>query len=810
MIGPSHWIGRGLRLAWLLTPLVAAISLNGCGGEDLGVCNGPFCVSPPERPEPASIQAGKPQGYQGAPSRELPESVDVLVLDDNNRPVSGVTVNFSVGSGGGTLPSESAQSDNEGRARVSWILGQELGRQTLVATATNEDGAPLNNSPLELSALAVQPQPATLTLRTAPGETAQNGVPLEQQPVIEVLDADGVPVPQVEVVASVSSGGASLTGSTSASSDVSGLATFTDLALVGAQGPQTIRFAVATPPLEVSSGPVQLLAGTPASMVGVEPTSFEATVNSPVSPGPSVVVRDAAGNVVPGVEVTFTPNRNAQVSPETATTNEQGIAQVSWTMGSTANVTYTLTARLESSLIPTVRFTAVARPGAAGRLRVEVQPSTPTQSGAPFAQQPVIQVVDQQGNPTPQAGVTVTATISSGPTGSLQNATATTDAGGRAAFSGLALTGAVGNYTLSFSAPGLTGVTSAPFAITAGGAARLAFLTQPSAMARSRFPLLIQPVLQIQDASGNPIRQAGTVVTASVTAPSTTLAGETATTDENGRAAFSGLTITGIPGPKDLTFSGPGLQSASARVTLPSVATVTATPSHPVSAVVGTTVSGPVITWMLRDAATRPVADADFTLNVSSGGTALPLTPLSDANGAVQVGNWTLGPTAGYQYLELRLPDGRVFPDSILATPDVAADLVKISGDDPIQSAPTGSALPDLFVVRVVDRYGNGVANITVQWSTCDGVAGPAVNTDASGYSSTAQPTGTQPSGDEPFCTRATVAIPELAKSVDFHYLVTAASSQEQQSQSISGAESSHSGPPPVAPRAGSLTSPSR
>jgi adhesin/invasin len=526
-------------------------------------------------------------------------------------------------------------------------------------------------------------------------------------------------------------------------------------------------------------------------MAAVEPTSYTATINSPVTPGPSVVVQDAAGNAVPGVAVTFTPNRNAQVSPETATTNEQGVAQVSWTLGSTANVEYSLTARVEASSIPTVRFTARAQPGTAGRLRVAVQPSTPTQSGAPFATQPVVQVVDQAGNPTPQAGITVTATVSSGPTGSLQNATAATDASGRASFGGLALTGAVGNYTLSFSAPGLTGVTSAPIAITAGGAARLAFVTQPSTLARSRAPLVIQPVLQVQDPSGNPIRQAGITVTATVAPASTALSGATATTDANGRAVFSGLTMTGTPGPKDLTFAAPNLQSASARVTLPSVETVTATPSHPTSAVVGSTVAGPVISWTLRDAATRPVPDADFRLNLPSGGTAVPLTPLSDPNGVVQVGDWTLGPTAGYQYLELRLPDGRIFRDSILATPDAPSSLAIASGDN--QEAPAGQDLPQPLVVRVTDRHGNGVPDVPVQWATCEGAAGPIVNTDPSGYSSVTQPT-TQPT--DAGCTRASIAQPPA--SVDFHYRATGAAPMEDPPTGVSAAQSRTTGPPPV------------
>jgi adhesin/invasin len=427
-----------------------------------------------------------------------------------------------------------------------------------------------------------------------------------------------------------------------------------------------------------------------------------------------------------------------------------------------------------------------------------VQPSSPTPSGTAFATQPVIQLEDQNGNPTPQAGVTVTATISSGPSGSLTNATATTDGSGQAAFSGLTLTGQVGSYTLAFSAPGgLTGVNSNPFAITVGAPAQLAVTTQPSTLARSREPLVIQPVVQVQDQSGNPIRTAGIVVVASQTAANTSLTGESATTDENGRAVFTALTITGIPGPKDLTFSATGLESASARVTLVSVETVSAAPSHPASAMVGTTVSGPVITWTLRDAATRPVADADFTLTVSSGGTAAPLTPFSDANGAVQVGDWILGTTAGYQYLVLRLPDGREFRDSILATPDVPADVVIASGDN--QEAPAGSDLPQPLVARVVDRFGNGIADVPVQWGTCDGAAGPTVNTDASGYSSVTQPTAEPTDGG---CTRASITQPP--DFVDFHYRVTAAASQGDPLTGVSAAQSrSSGGPPPVRLRRG-------
>jgi adhesin/invasin len=788
----AHRLGTGL--SGILATLALAAGLQGCGGDDLE-CRGPFCVSPPQRPVPSAIAPGPGNNQEGSPGHELPESLAVLVTDSDGRSVPGVTVHFAVSSGGGQVVNDTAQSDNEGRAWVRWQLGDAVGTQTLAASATDGKNAPLDGSPLELTATAKQPEAASLVLRPGLPDSAQNGVPLSAQPVLDVLDGENRPLPGVQVVAAVASGGGSLTGGTTVTSDASGAATFTDLALIGPQGGQILQFTVVGTSVGATSGPIELRAGSPATLIGIDPISYEATVSSPVTPGPSVIVKDAAGNGVPGVQVTFTSNRNASVSPEVATTNEQGVAQVSWTLGTTANVQYTLTALIESSPIAPVRFTATARAGAAGRLRITVQPSSSTQSGTPFAQQPVIQVADANGNPTSQPGVVVTAAISSGPTGTLANATATTDAAGQAAFNGLSVTGVAGNYTLSFSAPGLAGATSSPFAITVGTAARLAFATKPSTAARSRAPLVIQPVLQIQDASGNPIRQAGVPVTVSALPSGTTVTGETVTTDPDGRAQFTALTLIGTPGPKDLTFSAPNLRSVAARVTLPSIATVATTPSHPVSAVVGTTVAGPVVSWTFRDAATRPVPDADFTLTAPSGGTAAPVNPVSDLNGVVQAGAWTLGPTAGYQYLQLRLPDGRIFQDSILAVADVASRLTKISGDN--QSAPAGSELPELLVVRVVDKYGNGVGNVAVQWSTCDGVAGPTIPSDASGYSSTSQPTGSQPSGSEPFCTMASA--PGLQDSpVQFHYTVTGTSAAIQTSTSPA---LRLTGPPPVAPR---------
>jgi hypothetical protein len=790
------------RIWALALAFSSGLTLSSCGdgGSD---CGGPFCIGP-DSPVATTLKKGLGDGQQGAPGRELAQPLEVTVTDNDNSPVQGVVVKFSVGQGGGALSETEILSDVEGHARVNWTLGGEVGSQSAQATASTTGGSPLTGAPVTFSAEAVRPPPASLVIRQAPSVAAHNGIPLEQQPVIDVLDGDGQPVPQVEVVATIASGGGTLRGTTTAVSDASGHATYADLALAGPAGPRTLRFSVADPALEVVSGTTILGAGGPAQLAGIAPLSYAGTVGSPVSPAPSVTVKDAAGNGVPGITVTFEANRDATVSPATVATNENGVAQVtSWTLGSTAGVQYTLTARVEGSALPAVRFTATARAGAAGRLSIAVQPSSPTQNGVPFTQQPVIQVTDQDGNPAAQPNVMITATVSSGPNGDLQNATANTDATGKATFSGLTLTGTVGNYTISFSAEGLTGATSNPIMLTVGAPAKLAVAVPPPANARSRAALTPQPVIQVQDVGGNPVAVSGIAVTASVDGGAAVGGTTTVTSGPDGRAAFTNISINGSPGPKTLTFSSPELQATSAQVTLPDVVSVEVQTPAPASAEVGTTLSGAPV-WVLKDPLGLPVADAPFTL-ATSAGSVIPVSGVSGDNGVAQVQTWTLGTTAGDQYVEIRVTGTPLSSQvHVNATPGAAARMLKVSGDNPAQSAPPNSALNDPFVVQVTDQFGNGVGGVTVQWRSCDGAGDFDPITDANGFSSARQPTGPQPGT---YCTRA-ISGSLQGSPVEFTYTVTAGS------PSMSTAEtrgaSTPRALPPGPPRSQARPSPSR
>ena len=198
---------------------------------------------------------------------------------------------------------------------------------------------------------------------------------------------------------------------------------------------------------------------------------------------------------------------------------------------------------------------------AAVSLSITTQPSASVTSGQTFPQQPVIRVRNAAGGGL--VGVAVTAVIASGG-GTLGGATTvTSNASGDAAFTNLSITGTAGDRTLRFDAPGASSVTSTTISVTAPQATQLAIVVQPSATAEDDERFSRQPVIQLLDAQGNPVRLSGVRVTASIASgPSSgeLKGGRTADTDSNGVATFTNLRIDG-PGTYTLRFTAGNLQA---------------------------------------------------------------------------------------------------------------------------------------------------------------------------------------------------------------------------------------------------------
>ena len=230
--------------------LLAAGSLT-CGGENVG---------PPPEATAIEMVSGSPQ--TGSIGEQLAAPLVVLVTDDQGDPVAGVSVSWAA-QGGGSVSSATVSTGTNGRASVQRTLGPTPGPQATIASV-----AGLQGSPVTFEATATQGPPPTVTIAitTNPPTRALNGevfAPVAQ-PAVRVTDA-GSPVANVQVTATVASGGGTLQGNTTGTTDANGEAVFVDLGISGT-GDQTLEFTAGT--AQVTSSPVTLSALPPAATEG--------------------------------------------------------------------------------------------------------------------------------------------------------------------------------------------------------------------------------------------------------------------------------------------------------------------------------------------------------------------------------------------------------------------------------------------------------------------------------------------------------------------------------------------------------------
>jgi acetyl esterase/lipase len=269
--------------------------------------------------------------------------------------------------------------------------------------------------------------------------------------------------------------------------------------------------------------------------------------------------------------------------------------------------------------------------GAPSLMAILTQPSTSAASGVPFIRQPVVQVRDQEGNPT--AGVNVTAAISSGGPSLGGTTTALTDGDGVATFSNLSLTGEVGERTLSFSA-GSASIQSGTIVLDVGPLARLVITLQPSSSATNAVPFPQQPSVRAEDDFGNPV--GGVAITAAIQSGGGTLGGTTmVNTSASGVAAFTNLSITGLVGARTLRFSNAGINVTSN--------TIAVGPGAPASVVImtqppETSVSGSTFTRSpvveVEDVSGNAVPGEDVVATIASGGGTLGGTKTITTSGS--------------------------------------------------------------------------------------------------------------------------------------------------------------------------------
>jgi hypothetical protein len=187
------------------------------------------------------------------------------------------------------------------------------------------------------------------------------------------------------------------------------------------------------------------------------------------------------------------------------------------------------------------------------------------------------------------------------------------------------------------------------------------------------------------------------------------------------------VTVTGLTNGSTTVTAASGGLTGQVAVVVEQVATQIVKISGDVqSGVVGDTLALPLLVE-IRDSRGRPVpggtggrvVNSVVGFNVSAGGgTMVSQSATVGADGRAS-SRWVLGGAAGQQQGNAALATN-IASVSFLATGTVAAadSLVVVSGAD--QQGTVGAPLTDSVVARVVDRFGNGVAGWTVDFTAND------------------------------------------------------------------------------------------
>jgi signal peptidase I len=261
---------------------------------------------------------------------------------------------------------------------------------------------------------------------------------------------------------------------------------------------------------------------------------------------PRVVFHDSLGRVTTsGGPVTLELTNAAGATLSCASNPVQAVSGIASFAGCSINRigTYSLTAR-SGALTAAVSTNVVISRGPAVKLGFTTSPSASTVFNTSFASQPVVAVQDAGGNTVTTAAASVTLSLNSAAGAALScTANPRSTSSGAATFSSCKVT-KPGTYTLAAATSGLTAATSASFTIISGPATKLAFSTSPSS-AVSTTAFATQPVVTVQDASGNTVSASTTAVVLSITTPAGATLGCASNTLNavTGVARFSGCNV---------------------------------------------------------------------------------------------------------------------------------------------------------------------------------------------------------------------------------------------------------------------------
>ena len=491
------------------------------------------------------VSGGSQNGTVGS---ALAQPIVVEVRAGDNLPVPGVPVGFAVSAGGGSLSLSGGTTDASGRASTTLTLGTVAGSNavTVISGSITPLIVSATGKPGNASKLAILQQPSTSTIA---------GVPLAVQPRVKVLDlynnVVGVAGVAVHAAASATTG-PQLGGTVTATTDASGVASFSDLVLSGSPGTTSLVFSQDTLG-SVTSTPVSVGIGAPATLVLNGASALNAVAGGTITAAPSVVVRDAAGNPVPGVSVRVTmAGSGATLYDVTHLTDAAGGVSLGVVPIPAVAGSYQITAASGSLTGSPIPVGLAVSHAAAAKVVFIAAPSGAAGVAGGALSPIVVELRDDFGNRVTTgatSAASITLSLAGGASGAALGGTVTQSAtSGQATFN-VSVDSIGFGYTITASAaPPIASTTSAPFDIAAAGSARLQLIRGGEQAVLPGAVLADSIVVQALDPSSLPI--AGANVTFSVASGGGAINGASGplsvTTDVNGRAAVEWTVGTGV------------------------------------------------------------------------------------------------------------------------------------------------------------------------------------------------------------------------------------------------------------------------
>jgi hypothetical protein len=621
-------------------------------------------------------------------------AVAVTVKDSfgNVVPSSNVTLSpngFSFASG--TL-TEATNSSG-----VATFANLVLGTAGAGFTITANDGTASATS----SSFACTAGSAAKVVFTQQPTSTTSGSTISPAVTLTVTDAHGNPVASTSVTLS-GNGFSFASGTLSATTNASGVATFNNLVVDTAGTGYTISATVAGTP-GVTSSAFNISAGTAATLsFSAEPSST--TAGSAINPAVAVTVKDANGNVVPSSNVTLSANGFSFASGTLSqTTNSSGVATFANLVVDTAGTGYTISAADGTASTTSTTFSVGV--ASASTLTFTQQPTNGT-AGSALSPAVAVTVKDAFGNVVSGSKVTLSANGFSFASGTLSQ---TTGSNGVATFPDLVIDTAGTGYTIS-AADGQSSATSSGFGIGAAAPSTLSFSQQPTSTPAGSS---ISPgvAVTVEDRFGNAVPSSKVTIAANgFSFASGTLS---QTTNSSGVAAFGDLVIDTAGSGYTISASD-GLASANSAtfsVTAAAPSAVTFV-QQPTAATAGSALS-PAVTLRVTDAFGNPVQGV--TVTVSANGFAFTsgtLTGSTNSSGLATFSNLVID-TAGTGYTISAAVSGTQgassSPFSILAG---APSTVAFSQQPTNTTA--GTTISPATTVVVTDKFGNAVPSSQV------------------------------------------------------------------------------------------------